>query len=136
MHWLAVMVRTTLTALGGVLVLIGCASAGSPIVEVAHAAEIVRAAEDVAMGTSPLASQYLTLARDELQRAQQLAERDEVVDARRWARRAHADADLAILAAREAHVRGALERTQSEIDQLEARFAESSGSRSPERASK
>lgn len=131
------MVRTTLAALAGALVLlVGCASAGMPVAEVAQARETLRAAEEVAMGTSPLAAQYLMLARDELRRADQFSARDQATEARRWARRARADADLAILAAREARTRDALERTQQEIHELEGRLGESLAPRSPERAAK
>jgi hypothetical protein len=119
-----------LTALVGALALVGCASTSPPLADVVRAHEAVQVAEDAAAATSPLAAQYLMLAKDELARAEQLAERDQTPDAQRWARRAHADADLAILAAREADVRAELERTQREIQRLELRLGASSASTS------
>lgn len=88
--------------LGSLLVVLtaaGCAS--SPPLRTESSTSAIRAAEEVGAGGVPLASFHLQLAKEELARAQRLAEDGDDDKAASMLLRAEADAELAILLSRE-----------------------------------
>ena len=93
---------------------IGCAARPVPVADMAKAKTTIRVAGDVGAGGDATASLYLSLAKEELAKAEARVSRGDNAGARSLAERARIDAELAIVVAREAGVREAVERTQEE----------------------
>lgn len=100
----------------------GCASHPLPVAEMARASTTIRVAHDVGAGADATASLYMSLATQELANARARASRGDDDGARRWAVRAQIDGDLAIVVAREAGVREAVERSQEQAGLLRDRL--------------
>jgi hypothetical protein len=93
------------TALVPVLALLGCASAPVPAERLASAEAGIRAAVEVGAEAVPQAALHLKLARDQVAQAKALAESGEHERAAGVLARAEADADLALVLARESAAR-------------------------------
>jgi hypothetical protein len=103
-----------LRTLGPVLLatLAGACTAAPVMPDTDAVAAIVREAGEAGGREDPAALYYLDLADRELLRARVLVEARDPEGARRWARRAEADADVARLLAVEAAARAAALRTE------------------------
>lgn len=110
----------------GVLLLVaGCGGASDATVdaqtaanETAETAAAIAAAETAAPKDHPQASLHIKLARDQLQEAKRLMQDDE--DDKAWLvlQRATADAELALMLARESDAKEKAERARQQVESL------------------
>ncbi len=100
-----------------VVVAAGCAS--SPALRTESSTSAIRAAEEVGATEVPRASFHLQLARDELARAQELADKGEKDKAASLLLRAEADAELAILLSREQVEKSEAAQAMERVRQLQ-----------------
>lgn len=80
-----------------VLAAVGCSGSDGPPLRTESSTSAIRAAEEVGASGLPRASLHLQLAKEELARAESLAEKGEKKKAASFLLRAEADAELAIL---------------------------------------
>lgn len=95
----------------------GCAS--SPPLQTDSSTSAIRAAEEVGANEVPRAALHLQLAKEELGRAQGLAERGEKDQAASQLLRAEADAELAVLLSREQTEKTAATQAMERVRQLQ-----------------
>ncbi len=109
------------TLMVGSLLLVGAAAgcANSPALRTDSSSAAIRAAEEVGAGEVPRASLHLQLAKEELGRAQGLAERGEKDQAASQLLRAEADAELAILLSREQDEKSDAAQAMEQVRQLQ-----------------
>lgn len=105
----------------GSLLLVGAAAgcAHSPALRTDSPSAAIRAAEEVGASEVPRASLHLQLAKEELGRAQGLAERGEKDQAASQLLRAEADAELAILLSREQAEKSEAAQAMERVRQLQ-----------------
>ena len=97
--------------------LAGCASSTANQGRLAASQAAVRAADEVGASNVPKASLHLQLAREEIEQAKKLIRTREGVKADFVLQRAEADAELALILAKEAPVQA---ETQAVLDKLES----------------
>jgi len=96
----------------------GCARSVPPRTELEQAERSLRDAHAVGAGEDVTASLYLALAEQEMSGARAAMANGQMDEARGLAIRGRADADMAVLVAREAGVRAAALQTMDEADRL------------------
>jgi len=96
---------------------VGCAS--SPALRTESSTSAIRAAEEVGAKEVPRAALHLQLAKEELGRAQDLAERGEKDQAASQLLRAEADAELAILLSQEQAEKSEAAQAMERVRQLQ-----------------
>ena len=101
-----------------VMVVIGCASS-SPALRTESSTSAIRAAEEVGANQVPQASLHLQLAREELSRAQALADKGEKDEAASQLLRAEADAELAIVLSKEQAEKSEAVQAMDRVRQLQ-----------------
>jgi hypothetical protein len=107
------MIGTLLLVAGAV----GCAS--NPPLRTESSTSAIRAAEEVGANGIPRASLHLQLAREELDRAQKLADRGQKDEASSQLLRAQADAELAVVLSREETEKVAAAQAVERVRQLQ-----------------
>ena len=100
-----------------VLVVAGCATSSVPL-KTESSTSAIRAAEVVGASEDPQASLYLQLAREELDRAQDLSQKGEKEQAESLLLRAEADASLAILLSQEKDQKAEATQSMERVRQL------------------
>ena len=100
------------------LLVVGCGSAEVSTQRMTDTQSALRAAERVGAQSDPQASLYLTYAKEQLERAEQLIEEDEAERAELMLERAEVDAELAMAKAQEAEVQREVEATLERIEAL------------------
>ena len=97
----------------------GCASlGGSALPEMGRARTALRAAEEAGASAEPAAQMYVALAQEHLERASGRLAVGDRAGAVGLARRAELDAEVALLAARDAGLRDAVHRTLGDTGQI------------------
>jgi hypothetical protein len=104
--------------------LAGCASTSPVQGRLAATQAAVRAADEVGANTVPRAALHLQLAREEIEQAKKLIRTREGIKADFVLQRAQADAELALVLAKEAPVKA---QTQEMLDKLEASNSPAAG---------
>ena len=110
--------------IGAVLLVVGCGGASNTVDAqtaanaTAEATAAIAAAETAAPKDHPQASLHLKLARDQLVEAKRLMQEDENDKARLVLQRATADAELALMLARETDAKEKAERARQQVDSL------------------
>lgn len=111
--------------IGAVLLAVGCGGASEATVEAQTAANAtaettaaIAAAETVAPKDHPQASLHLKLARDQLVQAKRLIQEEDNDKAQLLLQRATADAELALMLARESDAKEKAERARAQVDSL------------------
>jgi len=107
----------------GLLAAIGCGGGTASVTprtanSAAETAAAIAAAETVVTQDQPQASLYLKLAKDQLQEAQQLINKEETDKAQLFLERATADAELALMLARESDAKEKAQRAQQQLQAL------------------
>jgi len=107
----------------GLLAAIGCRGGTASVTprtanSAAETAAAIAAAETVVTQDQPQASLYLKLAKDQLQEAQQLINKEETDKAQLFLERATADAELALMLARESDAKEKAQRAQQQLQAL------------------
>ena len=110
----------SLSILGVVILVGGCASAAVPNAKVADAQSAISAAEATGAQAVPEASLYLKMAKDGVEAAKQQIRNDENEKAARTLERAKADAELAKSLTTEAKVRQGADQALERIENLQA----------------
>lgn len=87
------------------LALVACGASAPPTYQLGQSQAAVRAAEELGADDSPQASLHLKMARDHLANAERLMAAEQYDDAGMVLKRAEADAELAVVLAREADER-------------------------------
>jgi hypothetical protein len=117
------MTRSVLTV-GWVAALgqLGCGSAAVPQEQLTAAQAAVKGAEVAGAPSDPKAALHLKLAKEQVEKAQALIADGENEDAARLIERAQADADLALLLAREARGKQEAASVQEQIEEIKRRM--------------
>ena len=110
---------TGLFAALAALLVVGCGSAEVSTQRLTDTQSALRAAERVGADGDPQASLYLTYAKEQLERAEQLIEEDEAERAELMLERAEADAELAMAMSQASEVRQEVEATLERIETLQ-----------------
>jgi hypothetical protein len=111
--------RLPSTALLAICV-VACGGGSLPPAKVADTQSSISAAAAVGAEQHPQAALHLKMARDQLRQAQGLLEDGKDREARLVLERAQADADLAMIATREAQASANLQKAQSEVQNLQS----------------
>ncbi|HKU43886.1 MAG TPA: DUF4398 domain-containing protein [Polyangiales bacterium] len=101
------------TIVGAALLGAACAGAPKPVNQLASTEAALRAAREVGAEQQPEAALHTKLASEQLQRAQQLMQDDDNLEASRVLARAKADAELALAMARRAEAQTELNQARS-----------------------
>jgi hypothetical protein len=104
------------------VLLIGCGGAAVPQEQFSAAQASVKGAEVAGANEDPRAALYLKLAREEVEKAKALMADDENEQAARIIDRAQADADLALVMAKEARAKKEASDTREQVDDLKRRM--------------
>lgn len=99
--------------------LVGCGGASVPAETVMETEASLKAAETLGAEQTPQAALYLTYAREQMARAEELIEEDEGAAAVMMLERAQADAEVAMSLAREADTRAQVRQAMERIDALQ-----------------
>lgn len=111
--------KWTISMMAGLAsVLVACGGASIPASTVSETEASLKAAERMGAEENPEASLYLTYAREQVQRATELADEGEEGRAIMMLERAQADAEVAMSLTREADVRRQVQQTMERIDAL------------------
>jgi len=107
----------------GLLVAIGCGGSATSVTprtanKTAETTAAIAAAETAVTKDQPQASLYLKLAKDQLREAKQLMQEDETDKAQLVLERAEADAELALMLARESDAKRKAERARQQVESL------------------
>lgn len=119
------MTKQLLTAcwLTGILV-VGCGSAAVPQERLTSAQAAVKGAEVAGAPEDPKAALHLKLANEQIARAKALISDDQNEDAARVLDRAQADADLALMLAKESRAKREAAGAREQIEELQRRMAQ------------
>jgi hypothetical protein len=117
-------VARVLAVLVGLGALAGCGGVQTRPTELVRVERSLELAEDFGAQEEPAAQRYLLLARENFRRAERWSRLGDSENARRWASRAQADADMAVLITREASVREAAQRSADEASFLSQLMSE------------
>jgi hypothetical protein len=98
---------------------IGCGSSEVPAKELAQTEASIRAAHEVGAEDTPKAALQLKIAEDGLQRAQKLAAEDEHEQARLALQEAEADAELAVLLAKQEKVEATASQAKRRAENMD-----------------
>jgi hypothetical protein len=101
---------------------LGCGSAAVPQEQLTAAQAAVKGAEVAGAPADPKAALHLKLAQEQVQKAQALIADDENEEAARLIERAQADADLALLLAKEARGKQEAASVQEQIEEIKRRM--------------
>jgi hypothetical protein len=100
---------------------VGCAGTPVPHERVASSAAAIRAAQEVGAANQPQAELHLKLARDQAERAKALIESGDNERAVLVLMRAEADAELAIVLAKESTARAEAQQAMAQVQTLKQR---------------
>ena len=101
---------------------LGCGSAAVPQEQLTAAQAAVKGAQVAGAAEDPRAALHLKLAQEQVQKAQALIADNENEEAARLVERAQADADLAILLAKEAKSKQEAASVREQIDDIKRRM--------------
>jgi len=101
--------------------LVACSGSSLPPAKVVETQSSISAAAAVGADQNPQAALHLKMARDQLGEAQGLIDSGKNDEARLVLERAHADAEVALMIAREAEASAAVKKTQADVDALQNR---------------
>ncbi len=104
------------------MLLAGCGGAAVPQESLSAAQAAVKGAEVAGAQEDPRAALYLKLAREEVEKAKALIANDDNEEAARLIDRAQADADLALVMAKEARAKKDAAETREQVDELKRRM--------------
>jgi len=104
------------------LCLAGCGSAAIPQEQLSAAQAAAKGAEAAGAPEDPRAMLHLKLANEQIEKAKALIAEDDNEEAARLIERAQADADLALLLAREARAKKDVAEANEQIEQLKQRM--------------
>lgn len=116
------MSKTVIRTCWAGLLLIGCGGAAIPQEQLSTAQAAVKGAEVAGAAEDPQSALYLKLSREEIEHAKALIADDENEDAARIIARAQADADLAIVMAKEARMKKEAAEAREQVDDLKRRL--------------
>lgn len=107
----------------GLLAAVGCGGGATSVTPrtanaTAETTAAIAAAETAITKDQPQATLYLKLAKDQLHQAKQLIQEDETDKAQLVLERATADAELALMLARESDAKQKAERARQQVDSL------------------
>ena len=100
----------------------GCSSGSPPRNQLTASKSAVAAAEAVQNDKNPQAALYLKLAREGVQRSEELIDDEEYAEAERTLERAEADAELAQVMATSAAARAEAKQAMDDVDDLRTRM--------------
>lgn len=103
------------------LAIVGCASASVPSQQMSQSQAAIRAAEELGAENHPRAALHLKMAKDQMRTARALIESGEGQQARATLMRAEADAELALMLAREARIRAEAREAMNKVRELQQR---------------
>ncbi len=104
------------------LLLVGCGGAAVPQEALSAAQAAVKGAEVAGAAEDPKAALHLKLSREGLDKAKALIAEDRNEEARSAIDRAQADADLAIVLAKESRAKKEATETREQVEQLKQRI--------------
>lgn len=103
---------------------LGCGSAAVPQEQLTSAQAAVKGAEVAGAAEDPKAALHLKLAKEQIEKAQALIADDENEEAARLIERAQADADLALVLAKEARGKQEAANVREQIEEIKRRMSQ------------